>query len=130
MLLHAGALPSCSADIPCPIISAHLGSLTIIVLANPRLVPLVGDVALAAWKANWRNANALEAFLKKRGEDQISQAESHDQQFQGEAQAEVQPDSRLGHEQAVLATDPDGYGTIAPVSGSSRRPAPAAPVRQ
>lgn len=100
-------------------------------LTDTRLVPLVGDVALAAWKANWRNANALEAFLKKRGEENLRKAEENNQQFQGEAQAEVQQQANADHnEQAVLATDPDGYGTVAtPVKGD-RRPAPSAPARK
>ncbi|WFD37402.1 uncharacterized protein MJAP1_000346 [Malassezia japonica] len=31
------------------------------------VVPLVGDIALAAWKTNWRNAALLEKFLRERG---------------------------------------------------------------
>lgn len=30
-------------------------------------VPLVGDIALAAWKSNWRNADLLEKYLRERG---------------------------------------------------------------
>ncbi|WFD36842.1 hypothetical protein MCUN1_003732 [Malassezia cuniculi] len=31
------------------------------------LVPLVGDIALAAWKGNWRSAAVLEDYLRERG---------------------------------------------------------------
>jgi hypothetical protein len=42
------------------------------VSAGVGFVPIVGDVALAAWKANWRNAALLEEFLRKRGEENIA----------------------------------------------------------
>jgi len=35
------------------------------------MVPLVGDVALAAWKGNSRNAHALERYLRARGEEEL-----------------------------------------------------------
>ncbi|KAG8988899.1 hypothetical protein FRB93_003924 [Tulasnella sp. JGI-2019a] len=34
-------------------------------------VPLVGDILLAAWKANSRNAHLLEEFLRVRGEEAL-----------------------------------------------------------
>ena len=38
-----------------------------------RLVPVIGDVGLAAWKANSRNAHLLEAYLTIRGEEFLAQ---------------------------------------------------------
>lgn len=42
------------------------------VSAGIGLVPLVGDVALAAWRANSRNAKLLEELLRVRGEENIA----------------------------------------------------------
>jgi len=42
------------------------------VSAGIGLVPLVGDVFLAAWRANSRNANLLEELLRVRGEENIA----------------------------------------------------------
>jgi hypothetical protein len=40
-----------------------------VVSAGVGFVPLIGDVALAAWKANSRNAALLEEFLRIRGQE-------------------------------------------------------------
>ncbi|PWN52828.1 hypothetical protein IE53DRAFT_384721 [Violaceomyces palustris] len=40
--------------------------------AGVGLVPLVGDVALAAWRANSRNANLVEDFLRVKGEENMA----------------------------------------------------------
>lgn len=45
------------------------------VSAGVGLVPLVGDVALAAWKANWRNAHILEEYLRHRGAENLAKGE-------------------------------------------------------
>ncbi len=37
------------------------------------LVPIIGDIGLAAWKANSRNAHLLEAYLTIRGEEFLAQ---------------------------------------------------------
>ena len=43
------------------------------VSAGIGLVPLVGDIALAVWKANSRNAKLLEEYFRVLGEDQMNQ---------------------------------------------------------
>lgn len=99
--------------------------------ADSSLVPLVGDVALAVWKANWRNAHLLEEYLRKRGEDNLRTAAQEGVGFVGEAQAE------LANDRDVLAAEPIGYGTIPRPAGTpsgsrqvtppqSRGPTPAA----
>lgn len=42
------------------------------VSAGVGLVPLAGDIFLAIWKANSRNAKLLEEFFRVLGEDQVS----------------------------------------------------------
>lgn len=42
------------------------------VSAGVGLVPIAGDIALAVWKANSRNAHLLEKFLAARGEEHIA----------------------------------------------------------
>lgn len=42
------------------------------VSAGIGLVPIVGDIALAAWRANSRNAKLLEELLRIRGEENMS----------------------------------------------------------
>ncbi|PWZ01544.1 hypothetical protein BCV70DRAFT_198975 [Testicularia cyperi] len=42
------------------------------VSAGVGLVPLVGDIALAVWKANSRNAKLLEELLRVRGEENLA----------------------------------------------------------
>ena len=57
------------ADIPHWLLSRMLFNNAI--SAGVGLVPLAGDVFLAAWKANSRNAALLEEFLRIRGEEFI-----------------------------------------------------------
>lgn len=42
------------------------------VSAGVGLVPLVGDIVLAIWRANWRNAKLLEEFLRVKGEENMA----------------------------------------------------------
>lgn len=42
------------------------------VSAGVGLVPIAGDIALAVWKANSRNAKLLELHLRKIGQENIS----------------------------------------------------------
>ncbi|EPQ30928.1 uncharacterized protein PFL1_01826 [Pseudozyma flocculosa PF-1] len=42
------------------------------VSAGVGLVPIVGDIALAAWRANSRNANLIEEFLRVKGEENMA----------------------------------------------------------
>lgn len=64
--------------------------------ANGRLVPLVGDIGLAVWKANWRNANLLEEFLAQRGQENLRFA----------AQGAISVDAAVVHD--ALKNDADG----------------------
>ncbi|KAG8853983.1 hypothetical protein FRB96_007846 [Tulasnella sp. 330] len=55
------------ADIPDWLLSKMLANNA--VSMGIGLVPFVGDILLAAWKANSRNAHLLEEFLRVRGEE-------------------------------------------------------------
>lgn len=41
------------------------------------LIPVVGDIGLAAWKTNWRNAELLEQYLRKVSQERANQAKAH-----------------------------------------------------
>ncbi|RSH86978.1 hypothetical protein EHS25_003466 [Saitozyma podzolica] len=62
--------PAKKLDIPQALLTKMLFNNA--VSAGVGLVPLVGDVALAAWKANSRNAHLLEAFLTLRGQEYLA----------------------------------------------------------
>jgi len=53
------------ADIPPWLIQRML--LNLAIGTGIGLVPVVGDIALAMWRANWRNARLLEEYLRQRG---------------------------------------------------------------
>ncbi len=91
------------------------------VSAGIGLVPLVGDVALAAWRANSRNAKLLEELLRVRGEENMSKglpdltprdpndshpgqsaAASHAQQAAGGDMAAVNGASTVGNSSSNL----------------------------
>ncbi len=63
-------------------------------------VPIVGDVALAIWKANSRNAALLEEFLRVRGEEFLKSADARTEDPQavrpgaGREPGEVVPDKK------------------------------------
>ena len=42
------------------------------VSAGVGFIPLLGDIALATWKANWRNAKLLEEVLRVQGEENLA----------------------------------------------------------
>ncbi|GMK58941.1 hypothetical protein CspeluHIS016_0603830 [Cutaneotrichosporon spelunceum] len=85
------------------------------VSAGVGLVPLVGDVCLAVWKANWRNANLLEEYLAQRGADNLAFA----------AQGATLVDADTVNE--ALAIDADGilgnvdYVPAHPAAGKSAK---------
>jgi len=64
------------------------------------LVPIVGDVALATWKANSRNAALLEEYLRIRGAEFLK-AESK----RKESQAVVKPGAGLQEGEKVVGDD-------------------------
>ncbi|WWD20790.1 hypothetical protein CI109_105267 [Kwoniella shandongensis] len=59
--------PSKKLDIPESLLAKMLANNAISIGLG--LVPIAGDIALAAWKANSRNAHLLEAYLVIRGEE-------------------------------------------------------------
>ncbi|CAK9787083.1 hypothetical protein CC85DRAFT_285988 [Cutaneotrichosporon oleaginosum] len=94
--------PARKLDLPASVTSQMLFNNA--VSAGVGLVPLVGDIALAVWKANWRNANLLEEFLAQRGADNLAHA----------AQGAHSVDAEVVHE--ALAQDADGIlGNVDPV---------------
>ncbi|BEI83718.1 hypothetical protein CcaverHIS002_0403220 [Cutaneotrichosporon cavernicola] len=64
--------PARKLDLPTTITSQMMFNNAI--SAGVGLVPLVGDIGLAVWKANWRNANLLEEFLAQRGAENLAVA--------------------------------------------------------
>ncbi|WFD29817.1 hypothetical protein MSPP1_000830 [Malassezia sp. CBS 17886] len=41
------------------------------------VVPVIGDLALAVWRTNWRNANLLEKYMRERGAAALGQTQPH-----------------------------------------------------
>jgi hypothetical protein len=94
--------PARKLDLPAGVTSQMLFNNA--VSAGVGLVPLVGDIGLAVWKANWRNANLLEEFLAQRGADNLAHA----------AQGAATVDADVVHD--ALAQDADGIlGNVDPV---------------
>ncbi|ORY31262.1 hypothetical protein BCR39DRAFT_527184 [Naematelia encephala] len=62
--------PARKLDIPDELLTKMLFNNAI--SAGLGLVPVVGDVGLAAWKANSRNAHLLEAYLTIRGQEHLA----------------------------------------------------------
>ncbi|KAK0493921.1 hypothetical protein EDD18DRAFT_1176878 [Armillaria luteobubalina] len=85
-------------------------------------VPIVGDVVLAMWKANSRNANLLEEFLRIRGDELLKmQAEGKEDSGSGVKKSDaeqVKPGAgkaegeaiRTGGSSTPLALDPGSAG--------------------
>ncbi|WOO82100.1 uncharacterized protein LOC62_04G005602 [Vanrija pseudolonga] len=63
--------PSTTLDLP-PWLVAHM-LFNNAVSFGIGVVPIVGDVAQAVWKANWRNSNALEDHLAIRGQKALDE---------------------------------------------------------
>jgi len=74
------------------------------------LIPLVGDVILAVWKANSRNAVLLEEFLRIRGEEWLKQQEEQYPLRELEMEAEM-GDATAATEQSK------GWATFLPWRG-------------
>ncbi|KAK1923215.1 hypothetical protein DB88DRAFT_494271 [Papiliotrema laurentii] len=62
--------PSRSLDIPKDLVAKMIANNT--VSFGLGLIPIIGDVGLAAWKANSRNAHLLEAYLTIRGQEYLA----------------------------------------------------------
>ncbi|BEI91498.1 uncharacterized protein CcaverHIS019_0403180 [Cutaneotrichosporon cavernicola] len=86
--------PARKLDLPTTITSQMMFNNAI--SAGVGLVPLVGDIGLAVWKANWRNANLLEEFLAQRGAENLAVA----------AQGQAVVDADVVYQ--ALALDADG----------------------
>lgn len=85
------------------------------VSAGIGLVPIVGDIALAAWRANSRNAKLLEELLRVRGEENINNnlpdltpqtAASSAHPAQAAAQAHVNSAQSGNNQQAAFQAPP------------------------
>ncbi|WVQ86155.1 hypothetical protein IAT38_008323 [Cryptococcus sp. DSM 104549] len=67
--------PAKKLDIPSSLVSKMMFNNAI--SAGLGLVPVAGDIFLAAWKANSRNAHLLEAYLTIRGEEFLALQSNH-----------------------------------------------------
>ncbi|EIN04016.1 hypothetical protein PUNSTDRAFT_123065 [Punctularia strigosozonata HHB-11173 SS5] len=77
-----------------------------LVSAGVGLVPLVGDVVLAQWKANSRNALLLEEFLRIRGEEFLAQQASPNRPNASTHAAVVRPGAGLQPGETIPHPDP------------------------
>ncbi|WWC92385.1 uncharacterized protein L201_007342 [Kwoniella dendrophila CBS 6074] len=97
--------PSRKLDIPDSLLSKMLVNNAI--SAGLGFIPIAGDIFLAAWKANSRNAHLLEEFLKIRGQELLA--------AQGQGPSGIHPD-----EAAAVGLSPDVLRQLfAPGSGMS-----------
>jgi hypothetical protein len=99
-----------------------------LVSATVGFVPFAGDILLAHFKANWRNAALLEEFLRIRGETYLEMKE----QKMKEGKPIVTPtpnDAEKGKDKSVKEAAKKDKETVVsdPASGSQ---APAAPVAE
>ncbi|KAI0036973.1 hypothetical protein K488DRAFT_75557 [Vararia minispora EC-137] len=92
------------------------------------LVPFVGDILLAIWRANSRNAALLEEFLRQRGQGNLTQEEATAKEATAkETDKKVGKDKSLAADSTVPAHAGPSITTGAEVtparsgSGSSRR---------
>lgn len=96
------------------------------------LFPVVGDIALAAWKANSRNAHLLEAFLTIRGQEYLASLGQANSDIPAEARLAFAPGS--GMNESGTATPPTagvgavGAGTNGRVVGKGATTATQAPA--
>ncbi|CAD6586019.1 MAG: hypothetical protein TREMPRED_004316 [Tremellales sp. Tagirdzhanova-0007] len=101
--------PATELDIPKDLLSKMLLNNAVSVAMG--LVPLVGDLGLAAWRANSRNAHLIEAYLTIRGEEflaQQGQAVAGTDRFQPEVSEHFSPGS--GMHQAGMVGNGNGGG--------------------
>ncbi|KAI9637103.1 uncharacterized protein MKK02DRAFT_45814 [Dioszegia hungarica] len=97
------------------------------------VVPLIGDVAMATWKTNSRNAGLLEAFLTIRGQEYLASIQQGTsaipaQGEEGVSASELRKAFLPGAGQGSSAAEQGriGQGTVLP----HERPPPAVPVRR
>ena len=81
--------------------------------AGVGFVPIVGDIMLAVWKANSRNAALLEEFLRVRGEEFLKSAAARE-----EDPATVRPGAGREADEVVPGKKPDRSATGASTATS------------
>ncbi|WWC98453.1 hypothetical protein V866_005344 [Kwoniella sp. B9012] len=114
--------PSKKLDIPQSLLSKMLVNNAI--SAGLGFIPIAGDIFLAAWKANSRNAHLLEEFLKIRGQELLA--------AQGQGPSAIQASEAAAHGVSPEALRPlfsPGAGMNEDVEAGQSQKVKAKPVR-
>ncbi|WVQ63413.1 uncharacterized protein L199_001566 [Kwoniella botswanensis] len=114
--------PSKKLDIPQSLLSKMLVNNAI--SAGLGFIPIAGDIFLAAWKANSRNAHLLEEFLKIRGQELLA--------AQGQGPSAIQASEAAAHGVSPEALRPlfsPGAGMNEDVEAGQAQKVKAKPVR-
>jgi len=83
-----------------------------LVSAGIGFVPIVGDVLLATWKANSRNAALLEEFLRIRADEHLKLAEGKHKELNPHDAAQIKPGDGKAPGEVIPVPEKKGGGSI------------------